>query len=351
MGSIQRTIPIDNFDSYHSHMQHAGNSYESPFKINVRYQSTSEVQTRSLLAFPIIPIDPPTAHSDKEHPGHDLDSESHAAEGYLVSYVDGSHLGHDVPWQGSTSLRTPPPRAGTLIRFSHPIPYAESWTLQKQLQEGRIAERQEDVLLLLEHQPVYTLGRTTQPAHWSCGEEILLRTGASLQFVDRGGSITYHGPGQVVGYPILKLSHYCSGPKQYVWKLEEVLIHTLLRWGIEGYRIEKHPGVWVRWNHADAKIASIGVRIDHGVTIHGFSLNVDLDLSPFSLIMPCGLAQCPITSMTAVRQSSLSSTAVAQQVTEEFARIFNIQWMNFSLDIMAQEHRDHQPRADEPVSP
>jgi lipoyl(octanoyl) transferase len=197
------------------------------------------------------------------------------------------------------------------------------------------------VLLLLEHSPVYTLGRTTQPAHWSLGGEILRRTGASLQSVDRGGSITYHGPGQVVGYPILKLSHYCSGPKQYVRKLEEVLIHTLLRWGIEGYRLEKKPGVWVRWNQADAKIAAIGVRIDHGVTIHGFSLNVDLDLSPFSHIMPCGLAQCPITSMAEVKKSALSSAVVAQEIAREFTRTFNIQWRGFSPDLMRQEHYDH----------
>jgi lipoate-protein ligase B len=236
----------------------------------------------------------------------------------------------------------PTARTGRLVRFPQPIPYAEAWTLQKQLQQDRVAEKQRDVLLLLEHLPVYTLGRTTQPAHWDCGEEALRRTGASLQFVERGGSITYHGPGQVVGYPILKLSHYCSGPKQYVWKLEEVLIHTLLRWGIEGYRIDKNPGVWVRWNDADAKIAAIGVRIDHGVTIHGFALNVDLDLSPFSLIMPCGLAQCRITSIAEIRQSPTSATVVAQQVAEEFARIFDIQWISFSSDfIMKGNREDH----------
>jgi len=144
-----------------------------------------------------------------------------------------------------------------------------------------------------------------------------------------------------VGYPILKLSHYCSGPKQYVRKLEEVLIHTLLRWGIEGYRLEKKPGVWVRWSQADAKIGAIGVRIDHGVTIHGFSLNVDLDLSPFSHIMPCGLAQCPITSMAEVRKSALSSAIVAQQIAREFTRIFDIQWRSLSPDLMRQEHHDH----------
>jgi len=228
-----------------------------------------------------------------------------------------------------------------LVRFSQPIPYDEAWAIQKKLQEERIAERQGDVLLLLEHSPVFTLGRMTQPAHWSLGGEVLRRTGATLQSVDRGGSITYHGPGQVLGYPILKLSHYCSGPKQYVWKLEEVLIHTLLRWGIEGYRLEKKPGVWVRWNQADAKIAAIGVRIDHGVTIHGFSLNVDLDLSPFSHIMPCGLAQCPITSMAEVKKSALSSAVVAQEIAREFTRTFNIQWRSFSPDLMRQEHYDH----------
>lgn len=256
-------------------------------------------------------------------------------------HSDGSHQDHDFRGQGSEPLPTLTPRAGTLVQFSQPIHYAKAWTLQKQLQEERIAERRRDVLLLLEHSPVYTLGRTTLPAHWDCGEEVLRRTGASLQSVDRGGSITYHGPGQVVGYPILKLSDHCSGPKQYVRKLEEVLIHTLARWEIEGYRLEKKPGVWVRWNHADAKIAAIGVRIDHGVTIHGFALNVDLDLSPFSLIMPCGLAQCHITSMAEIRQSAVSSSVVAQQVALEFAQIFIMQWISPSPDIMRREHRDH----------
>ena len=257
-----------------------------------------------------------------------------------VNHADGSYPVHDFPGQGNDSLPTLTPQVGTLVRFSQPIPYGEAWILQKQLQEERIAERQGDVLLLLEHLPIYTLGRSTQPTHWECGEEALRRTGASLHAVDRGGSITYHGPGQVVGYPILKLSLYCSGPKQYVRTLEEVLIHTLARWGIEGHRIEKKPGVWVRWNHVDAKIAAIGVRIDRGVTIHGFALNVDLDLSPFSHIMPCGLAQCQITSMAEVGQSVPSPSIVAQQVAQEFARTFNIQWMGQPPDIMKQKHDD-----------
>ena len=276
-------------------------------------------------------------------------SESLLDEGSLMSPIDGSHPSHDPKGQRHGPLQTPVPQAGMLIMFSQPVPYDEAWALQKQLQEERIAGRQGDILLLLEHSPVYTLGRTTQPSHWDCGEKVLRRTGASLQSVDRGGSITYHGPGQVVGYPILKLSHYCSGPKQYVQKLEDVLIQTLRRWGIAGYRVERKPGVWVRWNDVDTKIAAIGVRIDHGVTIHGFALNVDLDLSPFSHIMPCGLAQCQITSMAEIFQSAISPSVVAQQVAEEFSRIFNIQWVSLPPDIMGQEHHDHHLTSTSPL--
>lgn len=258
-----------------------------------------------------------------------------------MSLTDRSHPNQAFPGEGSNHLPTGTMQAGMLIRFSEPVPYAEAWTIQKQLHQDRTTDKREDVLLLLEHSPTYTLGRTTRPAHWNCGGKTLRQTGANLHSVDRGGSITYHGPGQVVGYPILKLSRYCSGPKQYVRKLEEVLIHTLLRWGIEGYRLEKKPGVWVRWKLADAKVAAIGVRIDHGVTIHGFALNVDLDLSPFSHIMPCGLAQCPITSMAEVKQSALSPSAVAQQIAQEFSRVFNIQWMDLSPDIMEREQHCH----------
>lgn len=262
-----------------------------------------------------------------------------------MSLAGESQREHDFSESGqkSETLPTPTPQSGTLCSFSQPIPYAEAWSLQKRLQEERIAERRGDVLLLLEHSPVYTLGRTTRSTHWDCGEEALRRTGADLHFVDRGGSITYHGPGQVIGYPILKLSGYCSGPKQYVRKLEDVLIRTLWHWGIEACRIEKKPGVWVRRNGMDAKIGAIGVRIDHGVTIHGFALNVDLDLSPFSHITPCGLAQCRVTSLTEVRQSSLSSSIVAQQIAEEFAQVFNIQWTSLPLDTawQRQKHHDH----------
>ena len=257
-----------------------------------------------------------------------------------MSHAHEPRLIQDFLGQRDMSLPTSTPHAGALVHFFQPIPYAEAWTLQKQFQEGRITERQVDVLMLLEHPPIYTLGRSTQAAHWDCGIEALRRTGASVQSVDRGGSITYHGPGQVVGYPILKLSHYCAGPKQYVRKLEEVLIHTLLRWGITGYRIENKPGVWVHRSHADAKIASIGVRIDHGVTSHGFALNVDLDLAPFSQIMPCGLTQGTITSMAEIRQSAVSVSVVMEHIAQVFARVFKIRWTNLPDDVMGKKLHD-----------
>ena len=260
-------------------------------------------------------------------------------------------MSHDFTEQKTKPLSLPSPKMARLVRFSEPVSYATAWTLQQQLQEERIAEKQEDTLLLLEHVPVYTLGRSTKPAHWDCGEEVLRQTGASLQSVDRGGSITYHGPGQVVGYPILKLSQYCSGPKQYVRMLEEVLIQTLAHWRIDSYRLDKKPGVWVRANQANAKSAAIGVRIDHGVTIHGFSLNVDLDLSPFSHILPCGLTQCAITSMAEVRQSALSPHAVTQQIAATFARTFNIQWTDLPPEPLREEHHDRQLAAASQLHP
>lgn len=219
-----------------------------------------------------------------------------------------------------------PSRSGTLLEFAEPVPYIEAWRLQQRLHAERAADRRPDTLLLLEHTPVYTLGRTTQASHRGSEVETLLHTGIQIQPVDRGGSITYHGPGQLVGYPIVLLSQYGSGPRQYVRMLEAVLIDTLRLWGIEGYRIEKKPGVWIQFEEQEAKIAAIGVRIDRGVTLHGFALNVEMDLSPFSRIVPCGLAGCRVTSMAEVLGSTLSIPAVRSALQRMFSRTFHIEW-------------------------
>lgn len=243
-----------------------------------------------------------------------------------------SHPDHTglIEHPAEQSRSRPVCRPGTLLLFPTPRPYADIWALQRQLHAERTADLRSDLLLLLEHEPIYTMGRTTQPTHWSGNERLLHQLGAALQPVDRGGSITYHGPGQLIGYPIVKLSRRGLGPKSYVRMLEQVLIDVLLLSGIDGYRMERKPGVWVRLDGAEAKLASIGVRLDRGVTMHGFALNVDLDLSPFSYIVPCGLDRCRMTSMAEVRQMPVATTLVAQQIAQCFADTFNVEWKGSS---------------------
>jgi lipoyl(octanoyl) transferase len=229
-----------------------------------------------------------------------------------------------------------PSRSGTLLEFAEPVPYAEAWKRQQRLHEERVADLRPDTLLLLEHLPVYTVGRTTQASHWGGGEGKLCQAGAQIHPVDRGGSITYHGPGQLVGYPILRLAQYASGPRQYVRLLEDVIIATLRSWGIQGYRVDKKPGVWVRFEEQEAKIAAIGVRIERGVTLHGFALNVDMNLSPFSQIVPCGLTDCRVTSMAEALGSMLSLPAARLTLQQAFSRAFNIEWTSVTSGLLAE---------------
>jgi lipoate-protein ligase B len=177
------------------------------------------------------------------------------------------------------------------------------------------------------------MGRRTLSAHLRSGEATLRATGAAIEPSNRGGSITFHGPGQLVGYPILNLSHFASGPKEYVWLLEETLRSTLVYWGIESHRVDKTPGLFVGPSQEKAKIASIGIRVDRGITLHGFALNIDLDLTPFSYIIPCGLEAYRTTSIAALRQSSVPVRLIARQVAEQFGRLFNVTWEDVFLDL------------------
>lgn len=222
---------------------------------------------------------------------------------------------------------------GTLLTSSNPVQYADAWVLQQRLHAERLDNQRADTLLLLEHQPVYTIGRRTLSSHLLGGETALQTAGAAVERVNRGGSVTYHGPGQLVGYPILRLSRVASGPKEYVWLLEETLRRTLSRWGIESHRLNGKPGLFAGPSQEKEKVASIGIRIDRGVTLHGFALNVDLDLTPFSYIVPCGLKGCRMTSIAALGQSSVPIKIVAQQVAEQFGCLFNLMWQNRDLDL------------------
>jgi lipoate-protein ligase B len=217
------------------------------------------------------------------------------------------------------------------MTFAHPVGYPAAWSLQQQFHEGRVSGNRPDTLMLLQHLPVYTAGRRTKPVH--------LKPDASsddpeipVVMVNRGGSVTYHGPGQLVAYPILALSPYACGAKTYVHMLEEVLIQTLRAWDIAGHRLINAPGIWIRDHRGEVKIASIGARIDRGVTLHGLALNVSNDLVPFLRIVPCGLEGCHMTSMAEIRGTPVSVHAVAEELAKIFSTVFQVEWTHASYD-------------------
>ena len=222
---------------------------------------------------------------------------------------------------------------GTLLNF--PITTFETaWAYQRAWVQKRIEGHIPDHLLLLEHHSVLTLGRSTKLHHWGGDREQWLHQGFEICEIERGGSVTYHGPGQVVGYPILRLRTYCPGPKTYVRMLEEVLIRVLADWGIQGERREKCPGVWVRGaGRTIQKIAAIGVKIKTGITMHGFSLNANVDLVPFEKIVPCGIEGCVVTSMEKELGSSVDLGLVRKHIAEHFSQVFGIQWKENRVEI------------------
>ena len=191
--------------------------------------------------------------------------------------------------------------------------YQEAWDIQRALVEARHDSRIDDSLLLLEHPPTYTVGRRTEASHLLLPRERLEELGAAVIDVDRGGQATYHGPGQLVGYPIVGLRGW-GGPLHYVRTLEAVLIGTLAHFGVQAGRIDGLTGVWV----GDRKIAAIGVKISRGVTSHGFALNVTTDLSWFDHIIPCGIRDREVTSLQRALGRSVSLEEVAGVVAGQF---------------------------------
>ena len=175
-------------------------------------------------------------------------------------------------------------------------------------------------LLLLEHPPTYTFGARGRNEHLLLTEEALAALGAVAHRADRGGDVTYHGPGQLVCYPIIDLRRWKQGPVWYVRSLEQVLIETLSRFGLAADRVAGRPGVWVD----EAKIAAIGVRVSRGVTSHGFALNVDPDMRYFSHIVPCGLADASVTSMAQELGRTPGMDTVMDAIVDSFAHVFDL---------------------------
>jgi lipoyl(octanoyl) transferase len=203
-------------------------------------------------------------------------------------------------------------------------PYAEVLELQRDLRRQRIeGELDEDVLLLVEHPPVITLGRGTRPSSLPIAPAELERRGVEVFGVERGGDVTFHGPGQLVGYPILDLRGHRQDLHWYLRSLEDVLIQALGALDIEADRNPGLTGVWT----AGRKIASIGIHVKQWVTLHGFALNVTTDLDPFDLIVPCGIRQVVMTSVAAELLRTDSEPLMAEvrgRVVGAFCDVFGL---------------------------
>ena len=205
------------------------------------------------------------------------------------------------------------------------IRYADALALQRELVHSRKQGIVPDQLLLLEHPHVITLGRNAKPENLLASDGALERAGIALHETDRGGDVTYHGPGQLVGYPIIDLREWKRDVVGYVRALEQVLIDTLAEFGLEAARVRGLTGVWV----GGRKIAALGVHISRWVTSHGFALNVTTDLSYFQYIVPCGLT-LPVTSM---EQMGVRTTLaeVSIRLAESFGRIFECEVVEGAL--------------------
>ena len=211
--------------------------------------------------------------------------------------------------------------------------YREIWELQRRLVKERQAGQVPDLLLFVEHPPTYTLGRGGRREHLLISEEELSRLGASLVETDRGGDITYHGPGQIVGYPIVDLKQIEPDVHQYLRRLEEILIRTLVDFGLATHRSRGFTGVW----HRQGKIAAMGVRISRWVTCHGFALNVSTELRYFNHIVPCGIVDRRVTSMEAILRKPVLLSSVKDVITAEFGRRFHRRMLAFSEKALLQE--------------
>ncbi|HJM48000.1 MAG: lipoyl(octanoyl) transferase LipB [Candidatus Marinimicrobia bacterium] len=197
--------------------------------------------------------------------------------------------------------------------------YKRTWELQKELQLQRIENNIDDTLLLVEHEPVYTFGKNADENH-------LLQNypeNVKLFYTERGGDITFHGPGQIVGYPIMDLHNYKMSISWYMRSLEEVIIRSLDKFGISADRKDSLTGVWVE----DEKIAALGVRISRWVTMHGFALNVNTDLAYYDSIIPCGIFDYGITSMKHILGENQNISKIKSTLSAIFLDVFQLKKM------------------------
>ncbi len=207
------------------------------------------------------------------------------------------------------------------------LPYAEAWDLQRAIHEGKVTERtDDDYLLLVEHPPVFTIGRNGDNANLLVSPAVAHEKGAEVHHVDRGGDITFHGPGQLVGYPILRL----DDPKQivpYVRRIEETLIRAVGDFGVRAWAEPGYTGVWTE----KGKVAAIGVRVSRRVTMHGFALNLHPDMSYFEMMNPCGITDRPVTTLSDLVGRKVTIEEAIEAVVPHFEDVFGFSWTDTRL--------------------
>ncbi len=206
------------------------------------------------------------------------------------------------------------------------LPYRDCWDLQRTIFDRCVRGSGPNTLILTEHDPVYTFGTSSDPHHLLASQGELQQLGAIVVQTDRGGDVTFHGPGQLVAYPILSLTDFRTDLHWYLRQLEEVVIRTLAAFGVVGSREPGYTGVWV----SGEKICAIGVKTSRWVTMHGLALNVSTDLAFFRRIIPCGIFERGVTSLEQVLAKKLSLAAVAQILVREFGEVFEANMIAFA---------------------
>ncbi|MXW63875.1 MAG: lipoyl(octanoyl) transferase LipB [Bacteroidetes bacterium SB0662_bin_6] len=228
--------------------------------------------------------------------------------------------------------------------------YRPAWALQQRIQHRLITAKRRTppealphVFLFVEHPPVYTIGKSGNRRNLLVSEELLRRRGAEFVEIDRGGDITYHGPGQIVGYPILDLDRFVADIHKYLRLIEQTIIDTCASYGVQGGRIAGRTGVWIDadatagpGNEIARKICAMGIRCSRWVTMHGFALNVSTDLNWFSHIVPCGISDGNVTSLEKETEHALDPKNVKEKIVHHFANLFEAQVRQFS-GIVANE--------------
>ena len=212
-----------------------------------------------------------------------------------------------------------------ILKLGH-SDYASTWNLQKRLFDLRLKGRIDDTLILCEHPHTYTVGKSgvdNVGKHLLLNKEELQKNNISIFEIDRGGDITYHGPGQIVGYPIFDLNQHYKDMHRYLRDIEEIIIIALSGFGIAGKRIDKITGVWVDTPHGPEKICAIGVKVSRWITMHGFALNVNSNLDFFSNIIPCGITDKGVTSMKKLLGKASEIASVENAIVAAFEDIFH----------------------------